>query len=356
MIALRTQTIRTPRRDPGPAIRQSEDSMASVPMRGPASGQLSLQKPVMQMTTYEKVEAAIRLSLPLMSGEARAQVQALLSPQSLAIITGTLVLWAGSHFIGVGEIVDVIGLVVGFTLLGASVLEGGRSLYDFATGSVNARNEDDLKQAAQAFAHAVNVLGISAISAVLLHRSTTAVASRGMPRIRPRVNVGIPPTGIRPISRPYTLPSGAAGQTDWWGNIQIIRNQPIIEQRLTLYHEWIHSVLCPRIGPLRTLRAQVHAFTYVRTALLRYLEEAVAESYAQLRVHGLSQVIVGIRFPLKYGYVTVSELITEGVAIGNIIVSGQIFRVSLSPNSWLSLSPAATPDDAQQPTDQVPGR
>src|SRR5262249_13684588 len=241
--------------------------MASVPMRGPASSQLSLQKPVLQMTTQEKVEAAIRLSLPLMSGEARAQVQALISPQSLAIITGTLILWAGSHFFGVGEIVDVIGLLVGFTLLGASVLEGGRSLYDFANNSVGARNEDDLKRAAQAFAHAITVLGISAISAVLLHRSSTAVVNRGMPRLRPRVQVGTPPTGIRPIRRPYTLPGGAAGETDWWGNIQVIRNQPIIEQRLTLYHEWIHSILSPRVGPLRTLRAQVHATAYLRSAL-----------------------------------------------------------------------------------------
>ena len=317
--------------------------MASVPMRGQASGQLSLQKPVAQMSTQEKVEAAIRLSLPLMPAEARAQLQALISPQSLAIITGTLILWAGSHFFGVGEIVDVIGLLVGFTLLGASVLEGGRSLYDFANGVVGARTEDDLKRAAQAFAHAVNVLGISAISAVLLHRSATAVVRRGVPRIRPMEPVGAPPTGVRRITRPYSLPSGAAGETDWFGNIQVIRNQPIIEQRLTLYHEWIHSVLSPRVGPLRTLRAQIHATAYLRSALITYLEEALAESYAQLRVRGLSHLIVGIRFPLKFDYVTVSELITEGIAIGNIVVSGHIFRVSLVQSPWLSLSPEATP-------------
>jgi hypothetical protein len=332
--------------------------MASVPMRGPAPLPSTLQKPVLQMTTQEKVEAAIRLSLPLMSGETRAQVQALISPQSLMIITGTLVLWAGSHFFGVGEIVDVIGLLVGFALLGASVLEGARSLYDFANGSVGARSEDDLKRAAQAFAHAVNVLGISAISAVLLHRSSTAAWSRGAPRVRPMVQVGTPPAGIRPIRRPFTLPGGAAGETDWWGNIQVIRNQPIIEQRLTLYHEWIHSVLSPRVGPLRTLRAQIHATAYLRSALLCYLEEAVAESYAQLRVRGLSQVMVGIRFPVRFNYVTVSELITEGAAIGNIIASGQVFRVSFMQSSWLSLSPAATPGagDAQPQTNQVPGR
>jgi hypothetical protein len=40
--------------------------------------------------------------------EGRAVVEALLKPETLAIIAGTLVVWAGSHFLGVGEIVDVI--------------------------------------------------------------------------------------------------------------------------------------------------------------------------------------------------------------------------------------------------------
>jgi hypothetical protein len=30
-------------------------------------------------------------------------------------------------------------------------------------------------------------------------------------------------------------------------------------------------------------------------------EEAMAESYAQLRVHGMRQVVIGIRFPIQGG-------------------------------------------------------
>jgi hypothetical protein len=58
----------------------------------------------------------------------RAQVEAMLSPTSLAIIGATLVAWAGSHCLGIGGIVDIILLVVGFSMLGVSVLEGAQEL------------------------------------------------------------------------------------------------------------------------------------------------------------------------------------------------------------------------------------
>jgi hypothetical protein len=39
-------------------------------------------------------------------------IDSLLSKTNLAILAGTLTIWAGSHFFGVGEIVDVLLLVV----------------------------------------------------------------------------------------------------------------------------------------------------------------------------------------------------------------------------------------------------
>ncbi|HEX8200199.1 MAG TPA: hypothetical protein VF590_06905, partial [Isosphaeraceae bacterium] len=275
---------------------------------------------VRDMSVQDKIAETIRRSLPLLPAGAREQVQAMLSPESLAIMAGTLVVWAGSHFFGIGEIVDVILLVAGFAVLGLSVFSGAQELYAFGTAAVNAQSDPDLDRAAQHFSRAVNILGISVISAVLLRRSAQAVVARGRPQIRPRMQLGPPPSpGLRPrITRPFSLPSGALGETDWWGNIAVARNQTLTEQRLTLYHEWVHGVLSPRFSPLRALRAELRASAYWRSALMRYLEEAMAESYAQLRVHGLQQILVGIRFPIRNGYVTVSQLATEGRAIGNI--------------------------------------
>lgn len=85
---------------------------------------------------------------------------------------------------------------------------------------------------------------------------------------------------------------------------------------------------CPRWRGIRKLNIS----GYSRSALLRYLEEALAEGYAQLRVHGLEKALAAYRFPLAgpYPYVTVSQLIGEGQAIGTIMLGGTLFYVSIT--------------------------
>jgi len=97
------------------------------------------------------------------------------------MIAGTLVLWAGSHFIGVGEIVDAILLGVGVVFLGLSVFEGASELLDFANVALSANSSDQLDQAGRHFARAVTILGISTIQALLLRGQGRAVINRGMP-------------------------------------------------------------------------------------------------------------------------------------------------------------------------------
>ena len=295
-----------------------------------------LPQSVGSMSAQDKIAEAIRRSLPLLGPEARRQVEAMLTPTALAIMAGTLVVWAGSHFFGVGEIVDVILLAVGFVTVGLGVFSGASELYEFATDAVHANSEEDLNRAARHFAAAVNILGISVISAVLLRRSAGAVKARGRPTVRRLPNVGqTPPAGVKPrITRPHVLPGGALGETDWFGNIAVTRNQTFTEQRLTLYHEWIHSVLSPKTGPLLRLRAQLRASAYWRSSLLRYLEEAMAESYAQLKVQGVREALLAFRFPIRGGYVTVSQLGAEGTAIGTITVGSLQFTVTVVEGDW----------------------
>jgi hypothetical protein len=116
----------------------------------------------------------------------------------------------------------------------------------------------------------------------------------------------------------------------------VSRLQSLEEQRLTLYHEWVHSILRPRLRFLQELRAGIGASAYWRSALLKYLEEAMAESYAQLKVRGIAQVWKGVKFPVGppgKGYVTISQLYAEGRAIGNIVLGGRNFTVYLMPGS-----------------------
>jgi hypothetical protein len=286
---------------------------------------------VSTMTAQQKVEEAMRRSLPLLPAGARSMVEGLLSPQSIAIVAATLVVWAGSHLVGVGEIVDAILLAAGVLTLGFSVFTGARELYDFARISANARTDADLDLAAKHFANAITILGVSTVQALLLRRAGSPVLKRGRPQIRPLNDMGPPPPAgsqLR-IARPSSLPGGSLGSTDAYGAIAIARNQSLTEQRLTLFHELVHRYFSPRTGPLRRLRANVAMSGYERSAFLRYLEEALAEGYGQLRVNGLARALAAYRFPIAYGYVAVSEITAEGIAVGTISLGGTILVVTI---------------------------
>lgn len=285
---------------------------------------------VAQMSAEEKLTEAIKRSIPMLPSEAQQQLKALLTPKALAIAVGTLIFWAGSHFFGVGEFVDIILLGVGVVFIGLGVFDGASDLYDFVTLAINAKSDSELTKAAEYFAEAVTVLGVTAITALLMKNSAKPVISRGRPRFYRMSNVGPPPPAGTPIiTRPKTLASGALGETDYYGYIKVLRGRPIPEQRVTLYHEWIHRVLSPKLGPFRELRAQLNASRYNRSGILRYLEEALAEAYGNYRVYGIKSSIVGITFPLEGGYVTISQLAAEGIAIGNISLGGAQFTVYL---------------------------
>ncbi len=283
------------------------------------------------MSATDRVGEAMRRSLPMLPGDARKTVEAMLQPQALLIVAGTLAVWAGSHFFGVGEIVDVILLVVGFATLGVSVFQGASELYAFADKAINARSDNDLDVAARHFSQAVILLGISTIQALLMRGPTGEAMQRGVPRVEPLPNVGSPPppgSGLR-LSRPSSLPGGSLGGTDMYGAITIARNQSLTEQRITLFHELVHRFFSPKTGPMRELRAQVRWNAYSKSALLQYLEEALAEGYGQLRVNGLSQALGAYRFPIQGGYVTVSQLRAEGILIGTITLGAQNFWVTV---------------------------
>lgn len=284
-----------------------------------------------EMSVKDRAAEAMGRSMKLLPADAAAVIEAMLTPESLAIIGTTLVFWAGSHFFGIGEIVDVILLVVGVAALGFSVFSGAEELYKFTRLVVNPSQDSDADAAAGHFAKAVSLLGISAIQAILLRGAVRTVAARGRPQIRPLPNVGAPPppgNQLR-LTRPASIPGGTLGTTDAYGAISIARNQSLGEQQLTLYHELVHRWFSPRMGPFRQLRAQVAISGYNRSSILMYLEEALAEGYAQLRMNGVASAFGAYKFPLQGGYVTVSQLAAEGTAIGRIILGGAAFNVTI---------------------------
>lgn len=286
---------------------------------------------VAAMSKVEKAKSAVHRSLPLLPAEARGTVEAMLTPAALTIMAGTIAVWGGSHFFGVGEVVDAILAVVGAVTLGWAAFDGAGALISFGAEAYGARSDADLDRAARYFARAVTILGVAIVQAVLLHGQLRGFRARGQPRIYPRIRVNDPPppaTLSLRVSRVRDI--RYLGVTDEYGAIVISRNQAISEQRITLYHELVHRYFSPRTGPFRKFRAEARMGGYSRVALLRYLEEVLAEGYAQLKVNGFQAALKARSFPIERNYITVAEAKLEGSMVGSITLAGAHYYVMIT--------------------------
>lgn len=92
----------------------------------------------------------------------------------------------------------------------------------------------------------------------------------------------------------------------------------------------MHSILTPKFY-VRELRVTISQNGYANSHLLRYIEEAMCETYALLRTQGFSKrvLVEGVRFPIDGRYTTVAKLGQEvaGVLLGPINVGGMIYNV-----------------------------
>jgi hypothetical protein len=100
---------------------------------------------------------------------------------------------------------------------------------------------------------------------------------------------------------------GALGTTDKFGNITIkpgLSGRELIE---TVRHEGVHRFFSPKSGPLKELRADIGMAAYRRSHLVRYAEEAIAETI------GTGSLRRGLALPL-HGYgISTTRLATEAV-------------------------------------------
>lgn len=121
------------------------------------------------------------------------------------------------------------------------------------------------------------------------------------------------------------------GATDKYGNVRVSPHGTPSEQKLALYHEQVHSALSPKLNFLREFRANVATTAYQKSELLRYLEEALAETVAQLRVNGVKGALDGLKFPVKNGYVTVGGVAKEAgwVLVGTVTIAGTVYTIGL---------------------------
>ncbi|KOC87362.1 hypothetical protein [Winslowiella iniecta] len=307
------------------------------------------------MDLQARLEASITKAASLLPEDIGKQLLVLISPTSLATMAATVVLWAGSHFIGIGEIADIILLVVGWAAVGGVAVEAGSKLCDFATKTYNAHDEADLDDAASDLAQAITLIGINTVMALMLkkgprdtfgtqlnkHKMPAYSSSLGRELAAVAPKNSHPGWRYRPKIRFTDKIEAGHGAADPWGDITIGRRydrtvlsadeaaKKVLE---TIYHEKVHQFVAPKFYLLRELRAFINISAYQKSYILRYLEEFLAETIGLLRVRGLSKkyIIQGLKFPLKNEYqITFVALRHEaaGIFLGPIMVGGLIYNV-----------------------------
>ena len=173
---------------PGDAVLEARTSAgavwASLPLNiteRPVSGTA-----ISALSPAEKLGEAIRRSIPKLPADVRAQVEGLLTPQALRIMAGITAAWGVSHFFGVGEVADVVLMLVGAAFIGTAAAEVGDDLLTgFVRGSLEAQSEADLDAAAARFAHAIAMIGVTTVVAVLLHRTAGKTRTRLQSSVAP---------------------------------------------------------------------------------------------------------------------------------------------------------------------------
>lgn len=99
----------------------------------------------------------------------------------------------------------------------------------------------------------------------------------------------------------------------------------------------MHRALTPKLNILRSFRVEARAASYVHSSLRKYLEEALAESFAQVAIHGVRGLLTGIAFPVRNGYVTlfVKQVTHHGILKPVVPEAAGLYLGSLNVNSWL---------------------
>jgi hypothetical protein len=251
-------------------------------------------------TFEDRLKEVLTRTIAKVGPETKAQLQALIAPDSLKVIAGVLVAWIVAHAFGLGEIIDAILLVGGGIAIGWAIFDGIDHLYDFASLTYKGRSSAEFEMAADHLAKAIAILGIQTVLAVLFKGAKNPRTGRMNPGAAPPKTPGL---RYKPKTIRDSAASAGSGFTSWWGDITISTQGAQTDRALVLLHEKVHQFFVPKLYLLREYRVANRVGSYVRSSLYRYIEEMLAETIAQIGVNGFKQVFVGLRFPVKNGYV-----------------------------------------------------
>jgi hypothetical protein len=135
--------------------------LATSVVRG--AGNLQPVSDVRQMSLEDRFMEVIKRLPKFLPAAAGAEIQALFSKGALAMLIGTLVVWAGAHYVGVGEAIDVLLVAVGFAFLGLQIFDVAKYLVKCIMLTIDAKTEADLDAASELLAKVIAIIGITAL-------------------------------------------------------------------------------------------------------------------------------------------------------------------------------------------------
>lgn len=303
---------------------------------------------VSQWTTVEKLGEVIKRAAGLLPADVGKELLTLLDPLVLAVVAVVVVAWAVSHFFAIGEIVDVILLIVGVISLGPIAWRAGEHLVNFAVKTVNGKTSEELDEAAKDLSAAVALIGVQVVMALLLKKAPKVLneprvqMNKGLSKPLTMKTVGEPPTSNGWLYKGKTteyptayLNDVVGGSTNRWGDTNLFFGKKATPKDIELvkFHEDFHSFLTPKLQTftwLRQARAVLKTNSYLKSYLLRYVEEMLAQTFARVRTNNWRRIFEGVKFPVgDEGYVTVAKMGVEatGILLGPVNVSGMIFNV-----------------------------
>jgi len=300
---------------------------------------------VRNLPVEKRLEIVFQKAARLLPAEMGNQLMAFISPSALTTMGVVLVAWAGSHFFGVGEIADVVLLILGWVAVGGVAVEAGDNIIDFIKKTLNANTERDCDDAARHLAKAVTLLGVQLVLALLLRKKpgdTFKIAkSKDMPRFASAFPVPLArnmPLRYRPKLIFTKKLNFRDARTNPLGDIRVgtgarFGNSSKEELLAAIYHEKVHQFMTPKLYLFRNLRIYMKQSAYRKSFILRYLEEALAETIGLLRAHGMNgpNILKGLKFPIENtGYqITFSALGHEakGILLGPVVAGGMIYNV-----------------------------
>lgn len=131
--------------------------------------------PEMPQGLTDRFLKVLSLVPPHLPEEFRSEFEALLSVESAVALAGLLAVWAGSHAVGVGFVIDAALLATAYALVGWTAFQIGQELAAAGALTVKAETPADLDRAAKLIANIIVKIGVATFIALV----TRGLAKRG---------------------------------------------------------------------------------------------------------------------------------------------------------------------------------